>query len=265
MAIRKPLFVVPLDLGTIATGNETAGFPASHLNRQKAIALTWKSTGNTNVWVRGQFAASRAIDFMAMVSANALPGTLIRLRLGTSQAEVDGGAAPYDSTALAFISPSITRDDGLYHSHLEIGAVHSATWWRIDITGHTGDFQAASLVLGETIVPSNFYNPEFEMGATDLGDLSFSRWGVLDETPGRIMRRIDFTLGWQTEAVFEADFRKLSETLGRRGIIYLCFDPDSTTYRQTKTYLGVFDKPPYARGLRKPTVYAQDFVLHSLI
>lgn len=145
--IRKPFFVIPLALGTIVAGNAQLGNPVFNLNRAKAIGLTWKTAGNTNVWARGNFTAARSIDFMALIAANALPGTLIRLRLGTTQAEVDG-VAPYDSTALAFISPSITRTDGLYHSHLELPSVITATWWRIDITGHTGDFEAATLVLG---------------------------------------------------------------------------------------------------------------------
>lgn len=263
MAIRKPLFVVPLDLGTVATGNEVAGFAASNLGRHKALGLTWKSSGNTNLWVRGQFAASRAIDFMSLISANALPGTLIRLRLGTSQAEVDGGSAPYDSTALAFISPAITRDDGLYHSHLEIGSVQNATWWRIDITGHTGDFQAAHLVLGNSIEPSRFYNLDFQYGARDLGGLDFSRWGVFDESPGAVLRRLEFTLAWVSEAEFEASFRAMMET--PRQIVYLCFDPEANTYRQARTYMGALEKPPFARGNKKPLTFTQDFVLNSMI
>ena len=188
----------------------------------------------------------------------------MRLRLGTTQAEVDG-SAPYDSTALAFINPSITRDDALYHSHLELGSVQSYRWWRIDITGHTGDFQAADLVLGKKVEPSRFYNLDFEYGVRDLGDINFSRFGVLDIDPGITMRTIALTLAWQTEAEFEASFRPMIEKLGRRGIVYLCFDPEPTTYRQARTYMGVFDKPPFARGVRKPRTFSQDYALTSFI
>lgn len=262
--IRKPIFVRPINLGTIATGNETTGHEASLLNRLDAIGLTWKSSGNTNLWVRGQLAALTDIDFMAMLSANALPGTLIRLRLGTSQAQVDG-TAPYDSGALPFISPSITREDGLYHSHLEIPSVQSASWFRIDITGHTGNFEASMVAMGEKIEPTRFYNPEFEYGIEDLGSLDISRWGVFDEQPGKIMRRLDFVLSWQTEEEWETSFRPMIEAMGQRSPLYCCFDPEPSVYRQARTYHGVLRKPPFARGVKKPRTVSQEFSFLSVI
>lgn len=263
MAILKPIFVIPLNLGTIATGNEIAGKPASNLNRAKAIGLTWKTSDATNVWARGDFASAKAVNFMSLVSANALPGTLIRLRLGDTQAEVDG-VADYDSAAVAFISPSITREDGLYHSHLEFASI-TKRWWRIDVTGHTGAFEGSTLVLGATITPSRFYNLGFERGIRDLGSIEFSRFGVFDEEEGAIFRTLDFTLGWITEAELEASFRPMVESLGSRGIVYACFDPEATAYRQGKTYLGVMAKPPFAKGTKKPATFAMDFQIVSMI
>jgi hypothetical protein len=265
MAIRKPIFVIPVDLGTVVSGNVRAGYAVSHLSRQKAIGLTWRTEGASNAWARGAFNSEAEVDFCSLMLANAQPGTTIRLRLGTSQAEVDGSSAPYDSGALPFISPSITRDDGLYHSHLELSAVEEATWWRIDIGGHTGDFQAANLVLGKKIEPANFYNFEWDSGIQDLGSLEITRLGVFDEEPGLILRTISFTLGWVGEAEFEASFRPMMETLGLRGAIYCCFDPEANTMRQAKTYLGVFQKPPFARSQRKPQTYSQEFQILSLV
>jgi len=264
MAILKPNFTVPLDLGTIATGNEIAGYPAINLKRFKAIGLTWKSSGSSNLWVRGDFGSAKPVDFCSMVSANALPGTTIRLRLGDTQAEVDG-TADYDSGAVAFINPSITRADGLYHSHLELPSVQTKRWWRIDIGGHTGDFQASMLVLGQKVTPTKFYNLDFEFGTKDLGNLSWGRFGVMDEEPGFILRTADFTLGWVSEAEFEASFRPMLESLGTRGICHVCFDPQANTYRQAKTFMGRLAKSPYAKGIRKPQTYTMDFSLESFI
>lgn len=262
--VRKPIFVVPLDLGTVAAGNALAGYPAGNLNRHRAIGLTWQSDGNANLWVRGQFGAAQTIDFCAMIAANAQPGTMIRLRLGSTQAEVDG-AAPYDSGPLPFINPAITRKDGLYHSHLELPAAQTALWWRIDITGHTGNFQAADIVLGQKIEPGRFYNYDFEYGIADLGSMDFGRFGVVDDQPGMVLRTIDFTLGWQTEAEWEDKFRPMLEVLGLRAFVYLCFDPTPHAYRQSKTYFGVMAKASYAKGSRKPATFSQDFSIKSVI
>jgi hypothetical protein len=429
MAIRKPLFIRPLDLGTVSSGNEIAGKPASNLNRHDAIGLTWKSSGTSNLYARGQLAASKTIDFCALVRANAQAGTKYRLRLGASQAAVDTGSVDvsnaanttvtskeygwwtvqksggtngvydaaavsatgfsgafvlaikpgqltglghigmnsdpntnnsnsgidygfvinattatannngtngsattigashylflvrsgttltlrygtsedytaattlqtytsvsstlyfdcsistagnaydvrlmdtaampsYDSGYQTLIAPAITASSGLYHSHLELGSASAATWWRLDISGHSGDFELADLVLGQKTEPSKFYNFDWEYGAEDLGAADIGRFGVIEVTPGIVVRTIAFALAWQTEAEFEASFRPMLEELGRRGIIYCVFDPEATVYRQARTYMGLFGKPPFARGVRKPRTFSQDFLIRSFI
>lgn len=262
MAVERPIIVKPLELDNLVASTTTAGFPVSNLADFYAVGLHWRSTAAV-CWVRGEFDGSRAVDFLSVIAANALPGTKIRLRLGITQAQVDG-TAPYDSGAVDFISPAVTRESGLYHSHLEIPSVQNATWFRIDITGHTNEFQAANIVLGKAIRPSHYYNWSYEFGVEDLGQGGFTPWGVFDETPGLIFRTLAFTLAWQTQAEFENSFRPLLEQLGKRGIVFCCFDPDPNVTRQAKTYLGIFEKPPFARGTRKPG-YTQDFSLISMI
>jgi hypothetical protein len=240
-----PFCVVPLPLGTVATGNERAEGPAYLLGEFKHIGMVWRSSGNGNLWVRGDFGVAKAIDFCSLIHANAQPGTTIRLRLGDSQAHVDG-SAPYDSGTLPLISPSISREDGLYSSHLELTALQTRRWWRIDIGGHTGDFEASKLVLGQRITPSTYYSSGFEFGTDDLGSLSFTQWGVPDETDGRIFRSLRFTLAWLNETEFETKFRPLLERIGRRGVSFWCFDPTANTYRQQRSYMGTLKDNPYA-------------------
>jgi hypothetical protein len=262
--IRKPIFVVPLSLGTIATGNATASHPATHLGRPESIGLTWRTSGSGNAWVRGDFGSAKEVDFCALVSANATSSTTIRLRLGDSQAEVDG-SADYDSSPMTFINPSITRTDGLYHSHHELPSTYTKRWWRVDIGSHSGDFEGATLVLGKRIEPARFYNRDFEYGTKDLGALEFTRWGVPDMQPGAKLRTLEFMLEWLTEAELEASFRPMAEALGETGIVYCCFDPEATAYRQARTYMGKFGKPLVAKGRPKPRTFGQDFVIHSII
>lgn len=262
MAIEKPIFVIPLDLGTIATGNERAEALAIHLNEHRSLGLVWRSNGNTNLWVRGQLSAAQAISHAAVLAANALPGTTIRLRLGTSQAEVDG-TAPYDSGAVAFINPAVTLSDGLYHSYQSFAEV-SASWWRIDIGGHTGDFEAMSIVLGEAIQSERYYDAGFEFGNDDLGDVDMSRWGVVDETDGFALRTLNFKLSWVSETAFEGSFRRVMAQC-KRGPVYICFDPEATVYRQEKTYFGRFGQPPFAQQGKKPRNFIMEFAVKSFI
>lgn len=265
MTIRKPIFVVPLDLGTMVCSTAETGYGVGNLNRHKAIGLVWKTTGTGSIWARGQFSSEQTIDFCGMIAANAQAGTKIRLRLGDTQSDVDGSSAPYDSTALDFISPAITREDGLYHSHLELDSPVGATWWRIDITGHTGDFQASNLVLGLKQETDRFYNYDFAMGVEDLGSIDWGRWGVVDEQEGAIFRTLEMSLAWETEATYQSEIRPMLEKLGKRGVVYLCFDPEPGIYRQAKTYMGWFQKIPIVKGIRKPGTFTLDYSIISMI
>lgn len=260
--MKKPFAVLPLSLGVIATGNQRANRPAAHLGEFGAIGMIWQSNGNGNLWARGDLGAVKPIDFASMIWANAQPGTTIRLRLGATQAAVDGVAA-YDSGALPFISPAITRDDGLYSSHLELDGVVNARWWRIDIGGHAGDFSAAKLVLGRRILSASYPNPGWSFGADDLGEHDITRWGVVDEADGVILRTLAFKLGWVTTADFETKWRPLLER-GRRQITLWCFDPEASAYRQARTYLG-FTGPNPATGGVGVDKYEMDLEVRSLI
>ncbi len=263
--IEKPIFVDPIDLGTIATGSALTGNPVSNLNRLETMGLTWKTADSPGtIYARGQLASSKAISFLAILSANAQPGTTFRLRLGTSQAEVDG-TAPYDSGALAFISPAITRDDGLYHSFLRMPDTEDATWWRIDIGGHSGAFEAGGAVMGEAIEPSRFYDKGFERGMEPFGSLDYNRFGVPDATPGVSLRTLLFTLSWLNEAEYEDTFAPLAHKLGTTSPVYVCFDPASTVWRQNRTYFGTLGKAPFARAGVKPRNMAMEFQIRSII
>lgn len=263
MTIQLPFGVVPLDLGTITTGNARANRPAAHLGYFKHIGLAWQSAGASNLWVKGDFGAAMAVDFAAMISATALPGTTIRVRL--DDAPIDTDPTLYDSGALPFISPSITRADGLYHSHLELGEVVTARYWRIDIGGHTGDFSAATLVLGLRLQPSTFYDKDFKFDVTDLGTMDITRWGVPDEAAGLIFRSLPLKFSWLSNADYEGKFRPLAEGLGKRGVLYWCHDPEPSTARQAKTYLGWFKTLPYATGAVQAGRYESEFEILSMI
>ena len=264
MAIEKPFAVLPLALSSIAAGNAKANRPASHL-AQPHPGMRWESDGSGNLWVRGRFDGVRAVNFASMMAANAQPGTTIRVRLGTTQAQVDG-AAPYDSTALPFIAPARTRDDNLYHSHLEIPSVQNASWWRVDIAGHTADFSAAALVFGERRTPDRFYNRDREIGFEDLGSLEIVRNGVIADTPGVVMRTLLFRLQWVEDEEFWSRWAPLGlrNTDGSKRLIYWCFDPNLAARRQDKTFLGYMGRDIFMRGNDFPLANQMDFQFRGL-
>lgn len=264
MAIQKPFCVKPETLSAIASGNEKTNRPASHLGLPYP-GMRWESDGNSNVWARGQFGGTtKDINFCSLMAANAVPGTTIRLRLGTTQAQVDG-TAPYDSGALTLIDPARTRTDGRYHSHLELPSLVNASWWRIDIGSHTGDFSAASLVLGEKRTPARFYNRDREIGFEDLGALEIARNGVIAETPGYVLRTLLFRLQWVSDEEFWTLWAPLMADKGKRQLVYWAFDPEPTVRRQDKSFLGYFTRDLFARGNDFPRDNQMDLQLRAIL
>lgn len=264
MPVLRPFAVLPLALTGIATGNQRANRPASHLALPQYPGMRWQSAGSGNLWVRGQFSGRiEAVNFMSLMAANAQPGTTIRLRLGTTQAQVDG-TAPYDSGAVALISPARTRADGLYHSHLELPSTVNASWWRIDIAGHVSDFSASALIMGTKRTPSNFYNRDREIGYEDLGSLEIARNGVPAETPGAVLRTLLFRLQWVEDEEWWTQWAPLVQAKGKRQVVYWCFDPDSTVRRQDKSFLGYFGRDLFLRGNDFPKANQMDFQLRAL-
>lgn len=262
MTYRKPIFVVPLP-ATVAAGSELPGHPASNLMRFEAPGLTWQ--GVNGGFIRGQLPAATPIDFAAIMAANATSDTTVRLRLGASQGEVDGGSAPYDSGAQPFPSPGFTSPSGLYHSFQEAPAPVTANWWRIDIGGFTGTFEASIAVVGKKIELGRFMDYDFEFGNEPAGELKILPNGVVDRTRGVNPRTLDLMFNWMTEAEWENQVRPAIEALSVTEPVYCCFDATENAWRQNRTLFGPFRKSPFARGRRKPGVFTSEFKLISLL
>jgi hypothetical protein len=266
MAIRKPFAVMPLSLSGFATGNETTNRPASHLGLPQYPAMRWQSVGNTNLWVRGKFDGVEAVNFVSLMAANALPGTTIRVRLGTTLGQVDG-TAPYDSGVLPFITPARTEESGLYHSHLELPTIENASWWRIDIGGHTGDFSASALIFGQRLEPSNFYNRDREIGFEDLGSLEIARNGVVADTPGYVLRTLLFRLQWVENEEFWTKWAPMAQRRpdGSKQIVLWAFDPEATARRQAQTFLGFMARDIFKRGNDLGNRNTMDFQFRAVL
>jgi len=233
----KPFVVVPIDIGTVTTGNDRPATPADHLGETFYRGMVWRSNGPGNLWVRGDLGKAETIDFVGLLAANALPGTSIRIRLGDTQAEVDG-VADYDTGALPFISPAIARADGLYHSHHELPAPMTKRWWRIDIGGHSGDFEASILVMGKKLQVATYYETSWQVSQRDLGSITFARNGVPGISSGAKLRALAYKYGWISEAEAETMIQPLDEAMGRTLPFLTVFDPAPTAYRQRRTFFG---------------------------
>lgn len=257
-----PFAVVPHTLLDITAGSAQPGRPGSHVGELAYPGMIWQSVPEQGgEYLRGRFIGPRGVDFIALLGTNAKPGTVIRYMLSTTPIGVTANTYDVSET---LISPARTEASGVYHSHHQLAPV-VASYWGIDISNHTGGFQAAGLVIGQRSSPATYYDPTWERGVEDLGSLELTRWGVPEITPGRIARKLSLRFGWLSEQDQEQKFATLAALLGKRGLSYWCFDPEPTVYRQAKTYMGWFRSPPYARAGAMPGRHESGFELLSLI
>lgn len=261
--MQLPFAVIPYPFTVYTASNERANRPAAHLGEFKSKGMVWQSNGNLNLVVEVDLGSAKPINFLAILGANALAGTVWSVVISNNS---DFSSPLYSSGGLPFINPSITREDGTYHSHLEPPATYTGRYVRVSLGSHTGDFQAAFLVIGQKLQPANYYSPDFEFGVEDQGNLDWTRYGVAEEESGVIMRKLALTFSWMSQSDMETKFRPFVEKMGKRGMALWCFDPEATAYRQAKTYFGHMKEPAFATGASpKQTNYEMKFEILSLI
>jgi hypothetical protein len=233
----KPIFVKPLPFTVSAYGNQLTSNPASSLGEFQYPGVTWKSSGNTNLYVVVDLGAAQTVDFVAMLASNALAGTAFTITMDTTSAGAIGGSPAYSSGAQTFISPA-TTGRALYNSYFAFPSAQTYRYLAIQITGHTGDFEASFLVIGTQISVTRYYETQWESCVLDLSQVTDNRNGVSELAYGAVWRQLQFTLGWLTESEWETSILPLLLACGKTEPLYCCFDPDPTTYRQNRTYFG---------------------------
>lgn len=275
-----PLFVKPTAIGAIlSSSHELAGQEASLLGEFQYAGLTWctPALDGVTALITGDFGSAQAVNFAAVLGANAQAGTTWRFTMDDSATAVYGSTPQYDSGVLPFIAPGIVSGSGFggastggfdfrspgalfngaynagpiavpsttatparatYNSFLDIGATVTRRYWSLRISGHSGAFQAPFLIMGTKVQGSRYYEPTWGSGPADQSTISVSRNGVPDIAVGAMLRTLTLTLGWTTEIEFETQFGPLALALGKTLPAYCCFDPDAGPYRQNRTYYG---------------------------
>lgn len=242
-----PFFVEPFAFTIDSATTGPTDRPASHLADFYYIGMVWQSNATTTHQVTVDLGSARSFNHISLLGTNAQAGTRIRVSAGATAANAAGATPTYDSGFSTLISPAVTGRDS-YNGFLSIAA-QTFRYVSIRIDTHSGVFEAAKLVIGTRIAPTNYYETDWEAGPEDLGALSLTRSGVPEVITGRVLRRLGFKLAWLSEAEHDATIQPMLRRLGRRNPVLLCFDPDATVYRQERTYFGFLTDVSRARKL----------------
>jgi len=261
-----PFFVRPLPYTTSGVGNELSSNPAQNLSDFHYAGATWKSSGAAGLYFLADLGSAQTVDFIGMFSANAIATTRYLFYMdSTSGGVVSGSPAfnPFAGAGQLFINPATTGRT-LYHSHYEFASAQTYRWLNFQIPTHTGDFEAAFLVIGKKIAPTRYYDNDYERGFEDLSRFDLGRNGVPDIAYGSVLPSIKFSLSWLSESEHEDYIDPLLKACGTTEPLLLCFDPAATTSRQGRTFFGRLAASK--RGQRRHfNVWQRDFEIFSLI
>jgi hypothetical protein len=231
--------------------------------------MTWKTNQPSyNAFIRGDFGSPKRVNFMSFIKAYASASvTNFRLRMGTTQAAVDG-TAEYDSGVQPFVSPAIDTPDGKFTSHFEIPTVQEYRWYRIDLGNLNAFFESPALCLGEKVEFATYYNNTsgFSFGYDDMSEIEWGRYGVVDSTDGIGFRTLEMQFGWLTDLERKTKLEPLLRILKKKDVAFWCFDPDATTDRDGKTYWGWLQKPVgFTPSTFRQNRYEAAFRIRSMI
>lgn len=243
-----PFFVEPLPFTVVSASSGPANRPASHLAEFSFVGMVWQSNAATEHYLELDFGKPVTIDQVSLLNTNAQLGTRWYIAMGTSTVQASSGSAPFTTfPAEPVINPPSSGRD-YYHGLLTF-TPQTYRYMTIRVIDHSGTFEASMLVAGKRVTPQKYYEPEWESGPEDLGNLAFGRNGIPDISTGVVLRRIGFTLAWMTEQEHELTFSPMLRRLGRRNPVLLCFDPSLSLYRQDRTYFGTMPDQSRTRKL----------------
>lgn len=115
----------------------------------------------------------------------------------------------------------------------------ASRYWRFTIGGlGTSAATVARLVLGRKLQLDRNVVYGAAFGVRDLGNLDFSRRGVLLRQRGKKLRTINVTYPAATRAEVESYVHPLLEELGNTDPVALILDPDADDQRQNRIWFG---------------------------
>jgi len=237
------------DAATVTTGNEETTLPASNVQSMQP-SKRWRTTNNTNCWIQFDFGAAVALDFVAVCSHNGSAADTLRVRASADSTPTT--SPDYDSSTQN-LYPSATKPTWPswrthWDSHYVFASTQTWRYWRIDFAVAGSYWEAGRIILGLR-TQLNLQYP-FSRGhvPSDVVEITPSG-GTLTDGRGR-PRAWSFPVDLYEESAEMA----IDEIDAERGIgddVYVCEDPDATTYLHRKTMLAVIktispiDRPDY--------------------
>lgn len=227
----------PLEWVSISASSTDAGHSANYVGNDH-MGVVWKSgSGAQSQQLSIDMGSNVAIDTAILLGCT---GATSGWTLGVS-AETSGGSI-WTGATLPFLAGDAMPVSGRGKS-LWLAPSNSAPppsrYWRFLIGGlNNGPATAARLVVGKRISLSRNIIFGAEFGVRDLGNIDFSRRGVILRQDGMKLRTVNVTYPAVTRAEVESYVHPLLNEIGNTGSVAFILDPDEDPQRQNRIWYG---------------------------
>lgn len=213
--------------GTITASSEASGYPVTGLN-DYIVATKWRSTGDTDEWVKIDFGAAMNITDVAIIGHNFTSGATVKVQGNATDA---WGAPSVDET--------ITWREYIMDKNFTGG---SYRWWRIHIADGAnpdGYVEFGYPFLGPSLTLGDIIGREFSMIYVENSIMHVTRTGQMYGDPGITQRLWTFSLPHVSGSEL-TNLDTLWDTVGKHRPFILFIDEDDTT--NNPPVFGIFNE-----------------------
>lgn len=209
------MIVVPETVMTWSGDSEVPGYPAANLATDGPTDQWWSdsSTGYALEMVH----SGAPIDTIALLETNASPLQTIRVKAGTSYAQVRGSSPLFSTSAQQLHASPDMGGRSAYHALVRLASPQAYTHWRLEIANPAtlGRFVASYACLGLARTSGKNMADDSAETSVDLGSLDRLRDGAPDRVTGFMRsRKVEFDMAFMSEAAWETQFSGVRSILG---------------------------------------------------
>lgn len=237
------------DLAVLAASSQVSTLPVAFLQAMQP-QKKWRSTGTTE-WITVELATAVAATAVSLVGHNLSSGATIRVRSGTTAANVT--ASPTGDVTVSAWPTSGKPTVPNWPNYLSLVTFNDTTpvrYWRIDIAdagNAAGYLEAGRLVIGAAWQPTT----NFDLGGTPYGfntlDIQVTTptgYTFTDRRSASAPRTIALTITGADQREVLDGIAEIQRLRGMWGDVICCLDPAATTDFHRQSLQGVFTAKP---------------------
>jgi hypothetical protein len=232
----------PLAMSGITVSSAAIGAGAYMAN--DFAGVVWRSAAGDVATVIVDLGADRPVDTLMLfgVDGTSIGTAMLEVLVATAAQGSNFTAGSYWSTGPQplLVGDRLTSGAGVAIVAWSAGPPAAARYLLLRVAGMTaaGSVQISRIVAGKRIQLARNFGYGANFGVRDLGNLDFTRRGILQRARGKKLRTVALTFSNIYRDEVEASTLPLLERLGNTELIAVVTDPDIHDQRQRRSYFG---------------------------